>query len=174
MYCPTCGSDNPSAGRFCRRCGTGLEAVSLALSRKAEDPPLEKSQLTQLIKDYYSGRHEMIGGLGGAAAGIVIPAALLVAGWWGFFWIFVWIFMGVFGNGIRQFNNGWNKWSDASSELKAMGYDGVPARAFHSAENKLSQIREARNPQPFRQSETEAPSSVTESTTRNLDFEAKK
>src|SRR6266550_1260747 len=91
MYCPTCGSDNQVNVRFCRRCGTSLEAVSLALKRQDEDRPLEKSQLSQLIKSYYSGRHEMIFGLSSTALGIAIPAVLLGTGYWGLFWIFVWI-----------------------------------------------------------------------------------
>src|SRR5713101_1565770 len=113
MYCPTCGSDNQSSVRFCRRCGTSLEAVSRALSRKGEDRPLEKSQLAQLVKNYYSGRHEMIFGLSSAALGIAIPGVLLATEKWGLFWIFVWIFMGVVGNGIHQFNKGWKEWSEA-------------------------------------------------------------
>ena|SRR6266850_767098 len=93
MYCPTCGSDNQPDVRFCRRCGTSLEAVSLALKRQGEDRPSEKSQLSELIKNYYSGRHEMILGLASVALGIAIPGALLATGKSGPFWIFVWIFM---------------------------------------------------------------------------------
>ncbi|MBL8125846.1 MAG: zinc ribbon domain-containing protein, partial [Blastocatellia bacterium] len=32
MFCPTCGKDNPHEQRFCARCGTNLETVSMALS----------------------------------------------------------------------------------------------------------------------------------------------
>jgi hypothetical protein len=173
MYCPTCGSDNPLEVRFCRRCGTSLEAVSLALSRQGEDRPLENTRLSQLIRDYYSGRHEMVFGLGSVVVGITIPAILLAVGRWGFFWIFLWIFMGALGNGFHQFNKGWKKWNDASSELKAMGYDGPPAIEAHNAspsqEYDPARIIESRNAEAFQQSDSGAPPSVTESTTRHLD-----
>lgn len=173
MYCPTCGSENPFEGRFCRRCGTSLEAVSLALSGKTEDRPLEKSHLAQLIKNYHSGRHEMILGLVSVVIGIAIPAAVLALGRWGFFWIFVWIFMGVVGNGLHQFNKGWKEWSEASSELKAMGYDGPPKIEPRNTsplpEHNPGKIREPRSEGPLQLSGTGAPPSVTESTTRHLD-----
>lgn len=31
MFCPKCGSENPEAGKFCRKCGSDLVAVSLAI-----------------------------------------------------------------------------------------------------------------------------------------------
>ena len=173
MYCPTCGSDNQVDVRFCRRCGTSLEAVSLALKRQDEDRPLEKSQLSQLIKSYYSGRHEMIFGLSSTAVGIAIPAVLLGTGYWGLFWIFVWIFMGVVGNGMHQLNKGWKEWSEASSELKALGHDVPPTKAgrdaLHLSKSNSSQIAESRSPEPLAPSGGAAPPSVTEATTRHLD-----
>ena len=173
MYCPTCGSDNQPDVRFCRRCGKSLEGVSLALKRQGEDRPLEKSQLPQLIKSYYSARHEMIFGLSSAAVGITIPAVLLGTGYWGLFWIFVWIFMGVVGNGMHQFNKGWKEWSEASSELKAMGYDVPPTKAgrdaLHLSESNSSQTAELRSPEPLTLSGAAVPPSVTEATTRHLD-----
>lgn len=169
MYCPNCGSDNQSEVRFCRRCGTGLEAVSLALSGKGEDRPLAKSQLARLIKDYYSGRFEMIGGLGAVAIGIAVPAALLATGRWVFFWIFVWFFLALFGNGVHQFTKGWKEWNEASSELKVMGYDGPPTNKSHMPENNPGKIGEPRSAEPLQPSGTGVPPSVTESTTRDLD-----
>src|SRR6266550_1567262 len=166
MYCPNCGSDNQANVRFCRRCGTSLEAISLALSRQGEDRPLEKPQLSQLIKDYYSARYEMMFGLGSVAIGIAVPLILLALGRWGFSWIFLWIFMGLFGNGVHQFNKAWKKWSDASSELKAMGYDGPPTVASRLPENDSSSIRESHKAKPSQLSGTGAPPSITESTTR--------
>lgn len=173
MYCPTCGSDNQPKVRFCRRCGTSLEAVSIALERQGEDRPLEKSRLSQLIKNYHSGRHEMILGLASVALGIAIPGVLLATGKSGLFWIFVWIFMGVVGNGMHQFNKGWKEWSEASSEMKAMRYE-VPSTTeghnpSHLPEDNSSEIRESRSAETLQLSGNEAPASVTESTTRHLD-----
>lgn len=31
MFCPKCGSENPDEGKFCRKCGTDLSAVSHAI-----------------------------------------------------------------------------------------------------------------------------------------------
>ena len=128
MYCPNCGLDNQFEVRFCRRCGTSLEAVAQALSDKAKDRPLERSQLSKLIRDYYSGRQEMLAGLGGVAVAIAVPVGLLTAGWWVFFWIFVWFCIGIFGNGMNQFNKGWKKWSEAGTDLKLMGYELPPKK----------------------------------------------
>ncbi len=172
MYCPTCGSDNQPDVRFCRRCGKSLEAVSLALKQPV-DLPLERAQLSQLIKRYYSGRHEMIFGLSSTAFGIAIPAVLLGIGHWGLFWIFVWIFMGVVGNGIHQFNKGWKEWSEASSELKAMGHDVPPTNVRRNAlpllENNSSTGIGSHSAEPLELSGAEEPPSVTEATTRHLD-----
>ena len=120
----------------------------------------------------------MMFGLGSVVIGITIPAILLAVGRWGFFWIFLWIFMGAFGNGLHQFNKGWKKWSDASSELKAMGYDGPPAIEAHHAlpspEYNPARIEDSRNAEPLPMSDTGAPPSVTESTTRHLDAAERK
>lgn len=115
----------------------------------------------------------MIFGLSSTALGIAIPAVLLGTGKWGLFWIFVWIFMGVVGNGIHQFNKGWKEWSEASSELKAMGHDVPPTNVGHNAlklpENNSSRITESLSAEPSGLSGAEAPPSVTEATTRHLD-----
>jgi hypothetical protein len=175
MYCPSCGSDNQFAVKFCRRCGTSLEAVALALSPGGEEHSLDKSKLSQLIKDYYSGRHEMIGGLGAVGLGLAIPAALLAAGWWLFFWIFVWFCIGIFANGVRQFDKGWKKWSDASTDLKILGYDVPPGNKASSLPKGFpDRVKETRGGDPLQLSGDGAPPSVTESTTRQLDLPEKK
>ena len=120
----------------------------------------------------------MILGLASVALGIAIPGALLAMGKSGPFWIFVWIFMGVVGNGIHQFNKGWKEWSEASSELKAMGHSVPPTRvgpnALHLSENNSGQRIESRSTDPLELSGAEAPPSVTEATTRHLDSAERK
>src|SRR3989441_9555843 len=127
MYCPNCGSDNPTDGKFCRHCGTGLEAVSAALRQKPGDASAPTSKLAELIKGYQAGQHKMMFGGGSIALGAVATVFLLMTGLWGFFWIFFWAFMGLFGGGADQFRRGWSRWSKASSELKALGYQKPPA-----------------------------------------------
>lgn len=116
----------------------------------------------------------MILGLASTALGIAIPGALLALGKGGLFWIFVWIFMGVVGNGIHQFNKGWKAWSEASSELKALGYDGPPTLTSHLPENNPGKISELDSAEPLPLLGTSAPPSVTESTTRRLDIGERK
>ena len=170
MYCPKCGSENPEEVKFCRRCGTGLSAVSAAMSRPAEDIIQPNQRLAELVKKYYAGRDQMLRGGLSLAGGVALLAIIFAVGKWGFFWIFLWVFMGVFGNGIRQFNKGWNEWSDANSELKALGYRKPPIGNNASPESRSArEIAEPadRNLAPASQ----PPPSVTESTTQLLDRE---
>jgi hypothetical protein len=32
MFCPRCGADNTDDGRYCRKCGVGLEAIARVIS----------------------------------------------------------------------------------------------------------------------------------------------
>ena len=121
----------------------------------------------------------MVFGLGSVAFGVAISVALLATDQWWFFWIFVWLFAGLFGNGVHQFTKGWKEWSDASSELKAMGYDRPPTKESHNvshlAENNPGKIGAPGSAESLQSSGTGAPPpSVTESTTRHLDIEERK
>jgi hypothetical protein len=161
MYCPNCGSNNSAQTKFCRICGTGLAVVSEALAGGSENRPTEKTQLARLIKNYHAGRHKMMFGAGSLVLGAALLSVLLLSGHWGFFWIFLWVFMGLFGNGIHQFQKGWRDWSEASSELKALGYQKPP-----------DAILPPREPLPESRvtgSLPTQPPSITESTTRHLD-----
>lgn len=161
MYCPNCGSQNTAGITFCRHCGTNLSAVSIAVLNKSDHTP----PLTELIKSYYSGRHQLMLGTLQIVAGVALLGIIWAAGLWNFFWIFFWLFLTLFGNGARQFNNGWNRWSEASSALKSLGYDKPPVTD-----------RAATGSLPPRESEPALPAahdrstpSVTETTTRRLD-----
>ena len=170
MYCPNCGSDNQPEVRFCRRCGTGLAAVSAALAGGSKDASLEKSKLADLTRAYYSARHKMMWGAGSFFLGAVLLGLLLLTGKWGFFWIFLWVFMGFFGNGVHQFNKGWNTWSEASTELKTLGYEKPPADLPPSMGADSSLLTESRPTTALpQQRDFTSPPSVTESTTRHLD-----
>ena len=170
MYCPNCGSDNPTDGKFCRRCGTGLAAVSAALQQKPGDSSVAKPKLVELIKGYHSGQHKMMFGGGSVALGAGAVVFLLLTGFWGFFWIFFWVFMGLFGSGADQFRRGWSRWSRASSELKALGYEKPPSEIAAKAEFESRPSSESRQttalPTRF---DLSGPPSVVESTTRHLE-----
>ena len=55
MYCPQCATQNTDNAKFCRACGTDLEAVALVLTNKF---PLPGAWLEQ----YGEGKHKVIRG----------------------------------------------------------------------------------------------------------------
>lgn len=65
MYCPQCATQNTDNAKFCRACGTELEAVALALADKS---PLPGAWLEK----YGEGKHKVIMGA------ILLGAALLI------------------------------------------------------------------------------------------------
>jgi hypothetical protein len=100
------------------------------------------------------------------AAGVALLGIIFAAGHWNFFWIFFWLFLTLFGNGARQFNKGWSRWSDASSALKSLGYDKPPVK-----DRPATGSLPPREPGPALPAFGHArhPPSVTDSTTRRLD-----
>jgi hypothetical protein len=170
MYCPNCGSNNQPDINFCTRCGTNLSLVSNALGGKVNDLPQKSEQIPELLKRYYSGRHKMLLGAGSLAAVVALTALLFMSG---LFWFFFWFFLGLFGYGTQIFNKGWNEWSEASSNLKALGYDIHAGDATRLAQKDSSPLAApaARKAEflPVDSSAAEAPLSVTENTTRHLD-----
>jgi len=171
MYCPNCGSENQTEVKFCRRCGTSLGAISVLMSGGVEDQSPQR--VAELVKKYYAARHQIMLATLTIATGVALLAIIFGLGKWVFFWIFLWVFMALFGTGVRQFNKGWTDWSDASSELKALGYDKPP-----SPNMRLPDKMAAPPPQsplvkvsPDSLSHLEQPRSVSESTTQLLDRE---
>lgn len=169
MFCPNCGSENQTEVKFCRRCGTSLGAISLLMSGVVEDQSPQR--VAELVKKYYAARHQIMLATLTIATGVALLAIIFGLGKWVFFWIFLWVFMALFGTGVRQFNKGWGDWSDASSELKALGYDKPPSpnmrlpdkMAAPPPQSPLSKVS------PDSLAQVEQPRSVIESTTQLLD-----
>jgi hypothetical protein len=67
VYCPQCATQNTDTAKFCRICGTDLEAVALVLSNKF---PLPGAWLEK----YGESKHRVIMGA------ILLGAALLIGG----------------------------------------------------------------------------------------------
>lgn len=67
MYCPQCAAQNTDNAKFCRACGTDLEAVALALTNKFPPPGA-------WLEKYGEGKHKVIKGA------ILLGAALLIGG----------------------------------------------------------------------------------------------
>src|SRR5712692_2493673 len=106
--------------------------------------PTSTSKLAELIKGYHSGQHKMMFGGGSIALGAVATVFMLMTGLWGFFWIFFWAFMSLFGGGADQFRRGWSRWSKASSELKALGYQKPAGALTPQTESESMPLTESR------------------------------
>src|SRR3989442_9121002 len=78
----------------------------------------------------------------------------------------LWAFMGLFGGGADQFRRGWSRWSNASSELKALGYQKPPGALTPQPESESTPLTESRTTTalPLRL-DLSGPPSITESTT---------
>jgi hypothetical protein len=67
MYCPQCATQNTDSAKFCRACGTDLEAVASALANKFPPPGA-------WLEKYGGGKHKVIKGA------LLLGAALLIGG----------------------------------------------------------------------------------------------
>lgn len=181
MFCPKCSAANPEGQRYCTRCGTNLGVVSDALSGKfevatpaANTERRNDERLVPLLKDYYRGRQMTLLGF--------ILSALMI------FKLAVSLFFGMMENylpliialavffilGIGWFIWGTMKWSSASSELKALGYDKA-ANALPKPKQNVESLPEGSVVMTVKDYATDAlpsaPPSVTEQTTRFLEEE---
>ncbi|HKR01224.1 MAG TPA: zinc-ribbon domain-containing protein [Pyrinomonadaceae bacterium] len=93
MYCPRCAAQNLDDSKFCRGCGTSLEAVALALSGQY-DLSAGKAGTAKAKGDWLEkrseGRSAIVKGAGLMAASLLIGIAL------GLFsnqadWIIIWV-----------------------------------------------------------------------------------
>jgi hypothetical protein len=67
MYCPQCAAQNSDGAKFCRTCGTDLEAVALVLTNKFLPPEA-------WLEKYCESKHKVVKGA------ILLAAALLIVG----------------------------------------------------------------------------------------------
>jgi hypothetical protein len=98
MYCPRCAAQNQDESKFCRACGTDLEAVALALSAKppaAQRPGKSKKKPEKTwIEKRTEGAKSIVYGA------ILLTLSLLIGVAMGLFsneddWIIIWlIFVG--------------------------------------------------------------------------------
>jgi zinc-ribbon domain len=85
VYCPQCATQNTDNAKFCRTCGTDLEAVALVLTNKF---PLPGAWLEK----YGESKHKVIMGA------ILVGAALLIGGVPALFIkeLFLWVILSTF------------------------------------------------------------------------------
>jgi hypothetical protein len=67
VYCPKCGTPSTDGARFCRRCGTNLEAVSQALTGQLAQPRNMDDLATEMevayAKEYSKAIYNLIGSI---------------------------------------------------------------------------------------------------------------
>ena len=93
MFCPQCATQNTDNAKFCRACGTDLEAVALALTNKFPQPGawLEKygeGKRKVTMGAILLGAGLLIGGVPSLFLGVIFPWVML---WTIFFgWMVGW------------------------------------------------------------------------------------
>ena len=177
MYCPQCATQHTDGAKFCRSCGTELEAVALALSGKSAPPSAgdAKAVEARTPRDWMEKRIE---GHKGIASGLILMLVSIIIGaglalfvpgdvpwiliWMVFFgWLAVW--------GSIELANGVGALIEAKGRLRMLGMAGAEP-VVGAAPQRLSSPGEpvtiANSSNAFRPT---PPLSVTEGTTRHLD-----
>ena len=162
MYCPQCATQNTDNAKFCRACGTDLEAVALVLTNKS---PLPGAWLEK----YGEGKHKVIMGailLGAAILIGVVPALFigvsfpLVMLWTVFFgWMAGW--------GIVSLASGVGEMVKSKTMLRQMKQSGSGLTTAEPSELS-SAAREPRLLDDVTRAQPYPPLSVTEHTTERL------
>jgi len=174
MYCPNCGSDNQAEIKFCTRCGTNLGVVSDALTGKLTGPSKIDQKLEQkmvrLLKNYYSGRRGVMIGGGMLLAGLIIQAIILAFGFPEKLQGFAVLTAAPIIYGFISLFIGIARWNRASSELKALGHvfpQTSPMRGTTALPEEPKRVGS------YSTDPIDAPASITEHTTRQLDARAR-
>lgn len=170
MYCPQCATANAGEVKFCRSCGTQLEAVALALSGKRPKLASRKGKNELTEEEWLEKR---IVGVGGITRGsILLGVSLLLAIPLGLFlpasfdapWILLWVvffgWMAVWGgidiaNGISEVLE-----SRGRLRLLTLTRKGSTTQGLLSEEKQMSP--------PNNSTASRSSLSVTEGTTRHL------
>lgn len=162
MYCPQCAAQNTDGAKFCRACGTDLEAVSLVLTSKF---PLPGAWLEK----YGESHHKVIRGailLGAALLLAVIPPLFIGMS---FPWVMLWtVFFGwMAGWGIVSLASGVGEMVKSKTILRQMkrfdsGLTTTEPSQLSPATHELRTLDDVTRAQPY------PPLSVTEHTTELL------
>ena len=177
MYCPQCATPHTDGAKFCRSCGTEMEAVALALNGKSVQLAGGGGKKAE-VKTPQDWQEKHIEGVKGVAGGaILLLVSMLIAIPMAVFmpqdipWILVWMvffgWMAVWG-GIEM-ANGVGGVIEAKGRLRLMrtaskepAIDATPRQLSSAGEPvTIEHSSNAYRPTPAL--------SVTEGTTRNLD-----
>jgi len=183
MYCPQCATPNADDVKFCRSCGTGLQAVALALSGKhveTAEASANKNE-AKTAQDWLEKRIE--GAIGITRGSILLTVSLLIGAAMALFlpvsfgvpWILIWIvffgWMAVWG-GIEM-AYGISGVLESKSRLRLMGLTGKDA-AIDAVPQGLSGGEPPKIASPAAAFGVSPPMSITEGTTRKLDDNVEK
>ena len=173
MYCPRCGTQNTDGAKFCRSCGTELEAVALALSGHPA-PPAEVGREPKTVDDWLELRSAGVRHIATGVSLLVISVLIGVA--LALFlppdfdapWILIWIvlvgWMACWG-GI-ELGKGMGDFLEAVGRLRMTG----PPAQGPAMDAPPRQLKDAGEPVPNPSAFKKQPAvSVTEATTRHLD-----
>jgi hypothetical protein len=165
MFCPSCGTQNPETGKFCRSCGIDLGNVSQALSGKMPvAAPLVDRKGRPV--SYERAIVKMFTGLAFVAVAIALAVTGNGRGWW--FWFFIPAFTSL-GAGVAQF-----------FQLRRVE-KGLPAYSPHVAQTHIAGTPQSSLPPTqtayvapesrFKTGDL-VPPSVTDNTTRHLEMDS--
>jgi hypothetical protein len=158
MYCPKCATENTDNAKFCRTCGTDLEAVALLLTNKLPLPG-------PWFEKYGESKHKVIMGA------ILLAAALLIGGIPALFieelflWVMLWtVFFGwIAGWGIVSLASGVGEMVKSKTMLRKLkqdrGLTPTEPSELASAAYEPRMLEDATRAKPH------SPLSVTERTT---------
>lgn len=176
MYCPQCKTANPDDVKFCRSCGTPLEAVALALTGKGSKPVQDKKKSELTEEDCLEKRIASVGSItrGSILIGVSLLLALLLA----LFlpptfdapWILVWVplfgWMAIWG-GI-DLANGISGVLESKSRLRLLALSRKRSFVDSKTQGSLSVGEQVPVLNTLSASRSSSDVSVTEGTTRNL------
>ena len=178
MFCPQCATPNADGSKFCRSCGTELEAVALALKGGAAKPSKKSDKKKKAepvtAEEWMVARGKSVGGITrgfilmivaaliGVAMALFVPADVP----WMLVWMVFFGWMAVWGG--SEVADGAAGVIEAKNRLRLLALKSGAADSA-ATQQRLPPARES----PATISASEAfrrptPSSVTEGTTRDL------
>jgi hypothetical protein len=158
MYCPKCGVQNGDDVKFCRACGTNLSLVAQALTGQIADSGLSKldeETVARGRKKFACGVQNIIIGLGFAFTSVALCL-------FGTVWVGIWFFIPAFsllGKGVEAVVS-------SKSTRALIKSPGLTRPGYSTSEL----APRAAGAMPPAVSFMSPPLSVTEATTRNLDY----
>ena len=103
MFCPKCGVENPDNGKYCRKCGTDLGVVSLALTGNLQKLPYTVDPRKRGVS-WETAVTKLAAGLALLIVSLIVGFSGIIGGnvWW--FWLLIPSFV-LLASGTTQFIN---------------------------------------------------------------------